>query len=63
MAHYLVVTGDNPSLAQQVEAKSLREAIEALDLGDGESATVYRVLSEPKIVRMKTATVRTVEID
>lgn len=63
MAHYLVVTGDNPNFAEHVEAKNLQRAIEKLNLDAGEKATVYRIASAPRVVRVREETVRRVEVE
>ena len=63
MATYLIVTGDNPNFATRVEAKHLKEAIETLDLEDGDKVTVYRIASEPKTVTVKTETIRKVVVE
>lgn len=63
MAHYLVVTGDDPTMAEHVEAKNLQRAIEKLGLEPGEKATVYRIASAPRVVRVREETVRKVEIE
>lgn len=62
MAHYLIDTGSDPNLVLRVEADSIRQAIDSLNLEDGESVTVYRIVAEPKKVTAKTETVRRFEI-
>jgi hypothetical protein len=48
MAQYLIVT--DPNLGHRVEAKHIKEAMESMDLKDGESVIVYRLAGPPKRV-------------
>lgn len=65
MAHYLVTKdgGDYDLVLTHVEAKSIPEAIESLELGDGESVKVYRMAGDPRIVRIHEEVVRKVEVE
>lgn len=65
MAHYLVTKqGDDYDLVlTHVEAKSIPEAIESLELDDGESVKVYRMAGDPRIVRVREEVVRRVVVE
>jgi hypothetical protein len=62
MATYLVVNDADPCLALRVEGDSIKAAIESLNLADGASVKVYRIISEPKTVKVETETVRKVTV-
>lgn len=65
MAHYLIAreTDDIIQVLADVEAKSIAEAIESLDLKDGESVTVYRMVAPPRVVRVREEVVRKVVVE
>ena len=63
MADYLIVTGDNPNFATRVEAKNIQQAIEGLELGNGDKCTVYRLAAEPRVVKVREETVRRIDIE
>ena len=64
MAHYLITKPgpDYDLVLTDVEAKSLTEAIETLDLEDGEAISVYRMSAPPRIVRVHDETVRRIDV-
>ena len=62
MAQYLVVTGDNPNFATQVEAKNISQAVESLGLKPGEKATIYRLAAPPFDVEVREERRRVVEV-
>jgi hypothetical protein len=65
MAHYLIASkrNDDLSLLTLVEAKNIQKAIEALDLSEGDSVTVYRVHDVGRKVTVKTETIRRVMVE
>lgn len=63
MAHYLIDTGGDPNRVLRVEADSITKAIESLNLADGESVTVYRIIAEPRSVRVESKTIRHIVVE
>lgn len=65
MAYYLIAQkkDDLWHILTEVSADSLRQAIEGVNLKNGESVKVYRMASEPRTVSVKEETVRKLEID
>lgn len=61
MAEYLVTKpgGD----ITEVSAKNIHQAIEDLELEDGDSVVVYRVAGGPRRVTVETETVRRVRVE
>lgn len=63
MAHYLIVKDADIPIGTRVEAKNSQQAIEQMDLEDGEAVKVYRIIAEPKTVKATTKTVRSISIE
>ena len=58
MATYLIVREDDiPRRVTIAEGRGVFEALEHLDLEDGEAVIVYRIAAPPRKVRMETQTV------
>ena len=62
MAQYLVQTKDDPK-ALRVDAANIQEVVDKLKLKDGDEVEVFRIAAEPRTVKVKTETVRRVEIE